>query len=129
MGTIFEVDWRTGIAVDRSLYGFVAFVLERLLGFDGSIGNTHERLQLFVSPELSSWTVLSGIIVYQLVSDMCKDSATWSGPYIPCLLGLRGWPISAALPSPRLEKWRRCGCCEADDIPVQVSEVRSRLAL
>lgn len=48
MGTIFEVDWRTGIAVDRSLYGFVAFVLERLLGFDGSIGNTHERLQLFV---------------------------------------------------------------------------------
>lgn len=48
MGTIFEVDWRTGIAVDRSLYGSVAFVLERPLGFDGSIGNTHERLQLFV---------------------------------------------------------------------------------
>ena len=33
MGTTFEVDWRTGIAVDRSLYGLVAFVLERLLGF------------------------------------------------------------------------------------------------
>ena len=33
------------------------------------------------------------------------------------------------LPSPRLEKWRRRGCCEADDILVQVLEIRSRLAL
>ena len=46
MGTIFEVDWRTGIAVDRSLYGFVALVLERLFG----LMDLSETLSFLFSP-------------------------------------------------------------------------------